>query len=111
MNKQDVIEYYEDCLKTTKQVSVPLKFSKRANRFNGKTVFTVSRKDTSFLIAKHILFRETMLNENTDEEIKNTIRHEVAHLICGRKHGSIGVNHGHLWKEEAIKLNVDISRY
>jgi len=48
---------------------------------------------------KTISLSENYIRLNTDEKIKNTILHEIAHALVGKKHG-----HDAVWRAKAIEI-------
>ncbi len=56
-----------------------------------------------------IKLNEQLFRENEDDFIRNTIPHEVAHLISFALHGANGRGHGRHWREVMRKLGVEDS--
>lgn len=54
---------------------------------------------------KEIRLSQHHIDLGTDEEVMNTIRHEIAHALVGPGHG-----HNHLWREMACKLGLENPR-
>lgn len=50
---------------------------------------------------KQIRVSRKLINEGSDDEVIETIRHEVAHALAGP-----GVKHGKQWKDIALRLGI-----
>lgn len=60
----------------------------------------------------YLNFNMTLLRENVDDFIKQTVPHEVAHAVCGALFAtaSYGKPHGHCWKNVMRWLGADPER-
>ena len=55
--------------------------------------------------AKTISLSKSLVELNTEESVKNTILHEIAHALVGR-----GQGHNNVWKRKAIEIGCDGNR-
>lgn len=55
--------------------------------------------------AKTISLSKSLVELNTEERVKNTILHEIAHALVGR-----GQGHNNVWKRKAIEIGCDGNR-
>jgi predicted SprT family Zn-dependent metalloprotease len=103
MEEYEATKFFNDLLIENDLPIIPLKINGKLKNVLGQIIISKSKK-----IAERIEISKIYLKNGTDEEIIDTIKHEIAHyihyIICGY------TNHDMDWQKIAEKLGIKSKR-